>query len=146
MYLFEPCFSLGMCPVWGLQDPVVALFSASSGPSMLFSLVAAPNYIPTKSGLENSPDSPMRSPTSPCLLDHIDTCTCMHTCAHSWGHCAHTCTSTHVHTGPPQLSKRGRKGQSSPDSPPHHPTSPPWIFLIILTSVRQSQDSKCNSK
>ena len=34
----------------------------------------------------------------------------------------------------------------SPDSPLTPPTSHPWIFLIILTSMRLSQDSKCNSK
>ena len=51
MYHFEFEFSsfLDMCPEVGLLDHIVALFLIFKGTSMLFSIVAIPNYIPTNS-------------------------------------------------------------------------------------------------
>ena len=51
MYHFEFEFSsfLDMCPEVGLLDHIVALFLIFKGTSMLFSVVAIPNYIPTNS-------------------------------------------------------------------------------------------------
>ena len=43
MYLFDPCFSLDICP-----DHMVAVFLVSCGKSVLFSIVAVPIYIYTR--------------------------------------------------------------------------------------------------
>ena len=47
MYVFELDFCLDICPAVGLLDHMVILFWAFWGASVLFSLVAAPTYIPT---------------------------------------------------------------------------------------------------
>ena len=49
MYLFKLCFPPGICPGVGLLAHVVALFLVLEGTSILFSIVAAPIYIPTSS-------------------------------------------------------------------------------------------------
>ena len=49
MYIFRSCFSLDICPGVGLQGHMVALFLGFLGTSILFSVVAAPVYIPTDS-------------------------------------------------------------------------------------------------
>ena len=49
MYLFEFEFSQGICPGAGLLDHMVVLSLVSRGTSILFSIVAAPIYIPTNS-------------------------------------------------------------------------------------------------
>jgi len=48
MYLFDPCFSLDICPGLGLLDHMVAVFLVSCGKSMLFSIMAVPIYIYTR--------------------------------------------------------------------------------------------------
>ena len=50
MYLSELYFCLDICPGVGLLDHMVILFLAYWGTSILFSIVAAPTYIPTNSG------------------------------------------------------------------------------------------------
>ena len=47
MYLFELWFSLDIFPGLGLLDQMVALFLVFLETSILFSIVAAPIYIPT---------------------------------------------------------------------------------------------------
>ena len=49
LYLFPLVFSFSLCKYLGmeLQDHVVVLFSIFWGPFKLFSIAAAPNYIPT---------------------------------------------------------------------------------------------------
>ena len=49
MYPFKLWFSLDTCPGVGLQDHMVALYLVFGGPSILFSIVAAPLHIPTNS-------------------------------------------------------------------------------------------------
>ena len=49
MYLFKWEFSPDISPGVGLQDHMVALFLVFKGTSILFSIVAAPVYIPTNS-------------------------------------------------------------------------------------------------
>ena len=49
MCLFELWFSLDICPGVGLLDYMVVLYFIFKGTSLLFSLVAAPVYIPTNS-------------------------------------------------------------------------------------------------
>ena len=51
MYLFELMFSsfLGIYPGVGLLDHMATLFFVFGGTSILFSIVAAPVYIPTNS-------------------------------------------------------------------------------------------------
>ena len=49
MYLLELWFYLDICPGVGLLDHMVILFSVLWGTSILFSIVAAPTYIPTNS-------------------------------------------------------------------------------------------------
>ena len=49
MYLFDvSIFCLDICPGVGFLDHMVALFLVFWGTSTLFSMVAAPSYIPTK--------------------------------------------------------------------------------------------------
>ena len=55
MYLSEVSFCLYMCPGVGLLDPVATL--AFRGITVLFSIVAAPVYIPANSVGENHPSS-----------------------------------------------------------------------------------------
>ena len=47
MYLLELQFSSDMCPGVGLLEQTVALFLLFKGASTLFSVVAAPTYVPT---------------------------------------------------------------------------------------------------
>ena len=49
MSLFELEFCLGICPGGGLLDHMIILFLVFLGTSILFSIVAAPTYIPTNS-------------------------------------------------------------------------------------------------
>ena len=49
MYLFKLEFSLNICPGVGLLDHMLTPFLVFWGPSKLFSIVAAPVYIPTNS-------------------------------------------------------------------------------------------------
>ena len=46
---FRLCFPLDICPGVRLQGHIVALFLVLWGPSILFSIVAVPVYIPTNS-------------------------------------------------------------------------------------------------
>ena len=48
-YLFKLVFSPGIWPGVGLLDHMITLFLVFKGLSMLFSIVAAPIYIPTNS-------------------------------------------------------------------------------------------------
>ena len=49
MCLFELCIFLGISPVMGSLGHMIVLFLIFKGTSILFSIVAAPNYIPTNS-------------------------------------------------------------------------------------------------
>ena len=49
MHLYELEFSPDICPGMGLLDHMVILFLVFEGTSRLFSIVAAPIYIPTHS-------------------------------------------------------------------------------------------------
>ena len=49
MYIFKLQFSLDIYPGLGLQDHMIILFLVFKGTSILFSIVAAPFYIPTNS-------------------------------------------------------------------------------------------------
>ena len=46
---FEFSFCLDICPGVGLLDPMVVLYLVFSGSAILFSIVAAPVYIPSNS-------------------------------------------------------------------------------------------------
>lgn len=77
------------------------------------------------------------SPTLASLVDHIGTCTHLHTCTHARLH-----ARSHVLHSPDE----GRTNHRKPGSLPHRPASHRWMCFSSLTPTKPRRGSKRISK